>query len=88
MRRTIADALREEGYREGYRKGLLEGLRSLMLLELRARFKEVPIAVEDEIQAEQDERVFDEWLRAFVHASRLSDIPFKSLHPVPSRRRS
>jgi hypothetical protein len=63
-RKTIAEALREEGKRE------------MLLRLLRLRFKQVPPAIEAKIKAIDDSQQLDACLDAFATARKLADIDF------------
>ena len=78
MRRTIADALREEGMKkglkEGIKKGEVQALRQTLLTQLQQRFGEVPPETRDRIAATEDIKQLDAWLHRFVTASTLKEM--------------
>ena len=72
MGKTIADVMKEEGALEG----ALEANRKTLLRLLRLKFKNVPKAIEAEIQATPDIQQLDLWLDAFATARSIRTMPF------------
>jgi hypothetical protein len=68
MGKTIAEVVREEG--------ALEAKRQTLLRQLRLKFKNVPEAIQAEIQATLDTQQLDLWLDAFATARSIRKIPF------------
>jgi hypothetical protein len=65
MAKTIAEDLEDKGKRDA------------LMLVLRARFKQIPAAIEAKIQATEDSQQLETWLVEFATARKLGDIDFK-----------
>jgi hypothetical protein len=70
MATTIAEALVEEGE--------LKRSREILLRQLRLKYKQVPAAIEAEINATQDIQQLQTWLDEFATSKKLADIRFSS----------
>jgi len=68
MGKTIYDVVKEEG--------ALDAKRETLLLLLRLKFKNVPEAVETEIQGTSDIQQLNQWLAAVITARSIRKIPF------------
>ena len=68
MGKTIAEVVKDEG--------ALEAKREILLRLLRLKFKNVPEAIEAEIQATPDVQQLDLWLDAVITTRSIRKIPF------------
>jgi hypothetical protein len=79
---TIGDLYKDEdqaegragGFREGKKTGALETTRTILLRQLRKRFKGVPRKVEARIAATTNLQELQSWLDNFAHAVTLADV--------------
>jgi predicted transposase/invertase (TIGR01784 family) len=78
MGKSIAEALKDEGFLEGRQEGVLEFKREDLLRALRVKFKRVPAAIQAEINATQDIKRLEDWLDEVVTATALADVHFSS----------
>ena len=70
-RRTIADALKEEGRKEGQWEGSLRATRQSLLRLLQVRLEHVPKEIEAPIKRNADLKQLQEWLDRFAKAADL-----------------
>jgi hypothetical protein len=68
--RTMADVLREEGMR----RGEIRARQDMLLLQIRARFKKVPKAIERTIKATDDVARLSTWIERFANAKTLDEV--------------
>ena len=68
MDKTIAEVIKEEG--------ALEANRKMLLRQLRLKFKNVPAAIEAEIQGTLDSQQLALWFDAVLTARSIRKIPF------------
>jgi hypothetical protein len=78
MVRTGADELREEGMEQGLRQGGIRTRQEMLLVQLRARFKKVPKAVERTVRATDDVARLDSWIERFAIANTLVEVGIAS----------
>jgi predicted transposase YdaD len=82
MFRSGADVLKEQGRKEGRKKGRdegrregeLHGRRQALLLQLRTRFKDLPLEMVTRVEQTKDIEQLDTWLERFATATTLADI--------------
>jgi predicted transposase YdaD len=74
MRRTIADALRDEGRQEG----VVAGKRETLLSHLRQRFKELPQETERRIETTSDVQQLNLWLSRLLTAKTLEELAIQA----------
>ena len=70
---SVADQLREEGWRKGRVEGLVEGRRQMLLRQLNARFGAVPEAITARVN-EASLGQLDVWAERVLSAERLGDV--------------
>jgi hypothetical protein len=74
VRKTGADAYREEGAEQGRREEAVRSRQEMLVRLLRRRFKEVPAATEAVIQKTADVGQLEAWLEQMVTAKTLKEI--------------
>jgi hypothetical protein len=78
MGRTIAEMYMDQGRTEGLivgeQKGALNSARTILLRQLRMRFKKVPRRVEARIVATKNMQELETWLDNFANATTLADV--------------
>jgi hypothetical protein len=78
MRQTIADSLREEGWKEGRRKGREEeavrSRRKILLHQLDTKFGDLPADTVATIKKTASIEQLDEWLSRLVNAVTLAEV--------------
>ncbi len=72
--RTGADELLEAGMEKGLREGAIRTRQEMLLLQLRARFKKVPKAIERKVKATDEIARLDSWIERFATANTLDDV--------------
>ena len=74
MGKTIAQELEERGIERGMERGELRARQTTLIRQLRKRFRDLPDAIVQTIEATKDIAQLDEWLVRFATAKSLRDV--------------
>ncbi len=74
MERTIAQMYMDQGEQRGKQKWMLVTSRTILLRQLRKRFKRIPRKMESRIAATTNQQELDTWLDNVIDAATMADV--------------